>query len=61
MKILNILIFTIKLLNLLAFVTSLLCILVSVADDDWTEAFAWGIVCLYNFKDLMNNEQPKNN
>jgi len=50
-----------KIINLTSFIVSSLCVLTSVADNDWTEALAWGIVTLYNLRDLMNNEQPKNN
>ena len=41
-----------KTLNIVGLILSSLCILTSVADNDWTEALAWGIIALYNGREL---------
>jgi len=44
-----------KTLNIVGLILSTLCIITSAAQKDTTEAFAWGIITLYNLRDLMHN------
>ncbi len=48
-----------KIINTTSFIVSSLCVLTSVADNDWTEALAWGIITLYNLRDLFYNSSTK--
>ena len=44
-----------KILNILAVITSILCIVVAAAENDTTEAVAWGIVALHNIRDMIDD------
>ena len=42
-------------LNTIALVASIVCVVMSVIQNDLTEAGAWLIVTLYNTQNLVNN------
>jgi hypothetical protein len=42
-----------KTLNVLGIISSAICVLMSIAMHDYTEAAAWGLVVLYNLRDLI--------
>ncbi len=44
-----------KTLNIVGLILSSLCIITSVAEKDTTEAFAWGIITLYNLREVISD------
>jgi len=42
-----------KTLNVLGVISSTMCVVISIIMHDYTEAAAWGLVVLYNLRDLM--------
>jgi len=41
-----------KIITWLALITSVMCVITCVAEKDTSEAFAWGIIALYNGREL---------
>jgi hypothetical protein len=42
-----------KTLKVLGVISSVICVVMSIVIHDYTEAAAWGLIVLYNSRDLM--------